>query len=123
MYRFIFTLFYSFSAFAISSTAMAQSVDRQQFMRACMGDYQRFCYGVRPGGGRILSCLSQHTSQLAPDCAAIVGVGLQCVGDYRKFCWEASPQNGELQQCMEKNIGKLSQPCAQVVSTNTVSSR
>jgi hypothetical protein len=37
--------------------------------KACKEDYQRFCSGVMPGGGRIIACLQNHASELGPDCA------------------------------------------------------
>ncbi|AWN39648.1 cysteine rich repeat-containing protein [Methylobacterium durans] len=36
--------------------------------KACEGDYQRFCAGVQPGGGRILQCLKTHGSNLSETC-------------------------------------------------------
>jgi hypothetical protein len=36
--------------------------------QACEGDYQRFCAGVQPGGGRILQCLRTHTKNLSESC-------------------------------------------------------
>jgi hypothetical protein len=41
-------------------------------MAACQADYKKFCTGVAQGGGRILKCLSQHASDLTPDCQKVV---------------------------------------------------
>ena len=41
--------------------------------KACKGDYQRLCSGVMPGGGRIVACLQNHSSELAPECAKALG--------------------------------------------------
>lgn len=38
----------------------------------CGGDYQRFCPGVRPGGGRVLSCLRAHGPQLSQQCHSVL---------------------------------------------------
>jgi hypothetical protein len=32
----------------------------------CGRDLQQFCYGVQPGEGRLIRCLSSHQSQLSP---------------------------------------------------------
>ncbi|KAB1068927.1 cysteine rich repeat-containing protein [Methylobacterium planeticum] len=40
--------------------------------RACEGDYQRFCAGVQPGGGRILQCLNSHTKNLSESCRTML---------------------------------------------------
>jgi len=35
---------------------------------ACTGDFQKFCKGVTPGGGRIIACLSKESDKLTPAC-------------------------------------------------------
>ena len=42
----------------------------KEFSDECKADAQKFCKGIRPGGGRILACLKSHQSELAPACAA-----------------------------------------------------
>jgi hypothetical protein len=42
----------------------------EQVKAECKADAQKFCKGIRPGGGRILACLKSHQSELAPACAA-----------------------------------------------------
>ena len=37
---------------------------------ACKAEAQKFCKGIRPGEGRILSCLKGRQSDLSPACAA-----------------------------------------------------
>ena len=37
---------------------------------ACKPDAERFCKGVQPGQGRVLSCLKSHEADLAPACKA-----------------------------------------------------
>ncbi|MBG0812233.1 cysteine rich repeat-containing protein [Methylosinus sp. H3A] len=57
---------------AVAQTA--PSGDRADVAKkACKGDYQRLCSGVMPGGGRILACLQNHSSELGPDCAKALG--------------------------------------------------
>lgn len=43
-----------------------------QLAQTCFGDYQRLCFGVRPGGGRVLACLQQHADALSQPCAAVI---------------------------------------------------
>jgi hypothetical protein len=38
--------------------------------QACQGDYNSFCEGVRPGGGRIVACLNKNLAKLSPACRA-----------------------------------------------------
>jgi hypothetical protein len=39
-----------------------------RFRVDCGQDLRRFCYGVQPGEGRLIQCLSSHSSQLSPAC-------------------------------------------------------
>ncbi|WP_426437832.1 hypothetical protein [Bradyrhizobium genosp. P] len=39
---------------------------------ACMGDYQKYCKDVTPGGGRIIACLSKESDRLTPACKKIL---------------------------------------------------
>lgn len=59
----------------VPSTAGAQTIspemrnEAMSLMLVCHSDYDRFCSGVRPGGGRVLACLQSHGSQLTAACA------------------------------------------------------
>ena len=39
-----------------------------RFRMDCGQDLRRFCYGVQPGEGRLIQCLSSRSSQLSPAC-------------------------------------------------------
>ena len=52
--------------------AMVQSAldKRGAMVKACKAEAQKFCKGIRPREGRILSCLKARESDLSPACAA-----------------------------------------------------
>lgn len=54
-----------------SQTAFSQELTAEQ-RNACMGDYERFCKGVEPGGGRIIACLSKSSDKLTANCKKVL---------------------------------------------------
>ena len=54
-----------------SAAASAQELTAEQ-RNACMGDYQKYCKGTTPGGGRIIACLSKSSDKLTPACKKVL---------------------------------------------------
>jgi hypothetical protein len=52
------------------ATVQAALDKRGAMAKACKAEAQKFCKGIRPGEGRILSCLKGRESDLSPACAA-----------------------------------------------------
>ena len=68
MLRAIFT---ATTLLCISQAAFAQEMTAEQ-RSACMGDYEKYCKGVAPGGGRIIACLAKETDKLSPACKKVL---------------------------------------------------
>jgi hypothetical protein len=54
-----------------SQAAFSQELTSAQ-RDACMGDYQKYCKDVTPGGGRIIACLSKSSDKLTPACKKVL---------------------------------------------------
>ena len=52
-----------------SGSAFAQSGDGRG---ACKADYDKFCAGTTPGGGRVVACLTKQQSQLSDACKKVL---------------------------------------------------
>jgi hypothetical protein len=82
----------------------------------CGQDLQQFCYGVHPGDGRLIRCLSSHQSQLSPACASRVATArpaleVDCGQDLREFCYGVQPGEGRLIRCLSSHRSQLSPAC------------
>jgi hypothetical protein len=55
----------------ISGAAFSQELTAEQ-RNACMGDYEKYCKGTEPGGGRIIACLAKSNDKLTPACKKVL---------------------------------------------------
>jgi hypothetical protein len=51
--------------------AAAQTLSAEQ-RAACQADYDKFCKGTMPGGGRIVACLAKENEKLSAPCKKVV---------------------------------------------------
>jgi hypothetical protein len=54
-------------AIGFSGAAFAQTPAADQ-RGACKADYEKFCAGTAPGGGRVVGCLTKQRDQLSDAC-------------------------------------------------------
>jgi hypothetical protein len=52
-----------------AGVALAQTAAERA---ACQADFEKFCPGVEPGGGRVVECLAKQLDKLTPECKAVV---------------------------------------------------
>jgi len=55
----------------ISGAAFSQELTAEQ-RNACMDDYEKYCKGTEPGGGRIIACLAKSNDKLTPACKKVL---------------------------------------------------
>ena len=54
-----------------SEAAFSQELTAAQ-RSACMGDYEKYCKSVVPGGGRIIACLAKESDKITPACKKVL---------------------------------------------------
>jgi hypothetical protein len=65
------TLIFTAALTLVSAGAFAQDFTAEQ-RAACKGDYEAFCKGTIPGGGRALACLKKNEGKLSAACKKMV---------------------------------------------------
>jgi hypothetical protein len=108
--------------------AAAQGLRRGplQPLSACIGDHQRLCPGVLPGGGRIMTCLNAQADKLSQACfQALAERGLAltaalrlCRADYDRLCSGVPVGRGQALACLLDNRGRLSPACRNALAAH-----
>jgi hypothetical protein len=85
----------------------------------CKADVEKFCKGIKPGGGRIWACLKSHGSELAPACTDHMTQAREkgkdfmkaCKADVKKFCKGIPRGKGRIMSCLKSHETELDAPC------------
>ena len=86
----------------------------EEFAEACKADAANLCKDVRPGEGRVLSCLAEKKDQVSPACRQKIEEGEQkhpCYEDTQRLCKNVKPGQGRVAECLKRNESQLSSAC------------
>ncbi|MBT8340513.1 MAG: hypothetical protein HKP58_00870 [Desulfatitalea sp.] len=98
----------------------------RRLVQTCKAEIETYCHDVKPGGGRILSCLHAHSDKLSESCAevakeageevklmgaAIAHVKENCSADLDQYCKGVAPGRGRLLKCLQDNDTGISHKC------------
>ena len=114
------------------SSACQQDIQRvenraRQISNACAADVWQYCANVRPGQGRIRTCLWARWNDLSSTCreeAARVAEKSQqlwekCSADAAALCPGMQPGGGLIYLCLKAQESKASSACRQEMSTSS----
>jgi hypothetical protein len=102
----------------------------QKFENSCGDDIKKFCVGVTPGGGHLISCMQAYEDKISAKCAYEldeVELDLQatndqlkeawgvCQGDIAKLCGDTRPGEGRISACLASNKASVSQSCVEAI--------
>lgn len=78
--------------------------------QACRTDARKFCSSLRPGEGRIVTCLRENTRQLSASCQLQLNKIDACAVEMQQLCADIQGE-GEKKQCMKDRRSELSTGC------------
>lgn len=98
----------------------------EDLVKDCSGEIKEYCSSVKPGEGRVISCMKAHQDKLPPNCAyamnrasywldylerTVAYIGSQCEADVKKFCSDVTPGGERIINCLRTNKAGLSKYC------------
>ena len=86
---------------------------------ACKPDVEKFCVGVKPGGGAVNACLKQHESDLSSACKQLRQTAKDkidaftqaCGADIQTRCAGVPRGGGRILQCLKQHQDALPPAC------------
>ncbi len=111
------------SLFFVTVVGLSQDQDQEVAPKAgkgvCKADVDKFCKGIRPGGGRIWACLKSNEAGLSQPCKDQMTQAREkgkefhqaCRVDIKKFCKSVPPGKGRIIACLKSHEAELVEPC------------
>jgi len=115
-------------------TGLSGIADAQNIFQVCETDIQKYCSKVKPGHGRLITCLYAHEDQISDACDQATGEMAdqldwflhrvktaleQCTVDIEKHCAKVALGEGRIYRCLKDKKAEISGECKQVVDTVT----
>ena len=111
----------AFSFVFVSSAAMAQSG-----RGACVADIKKACGTIKPGGGRMATCLKERVADLSDACKArmadVAGARKTCSADIEK---QQCGTKGRIQKvtCIKDALANLGDECKAAITAVVTSKK
>ena len=86
---------------------------------ACKADIEKFCKGIKPGGGRLWACIKSNNDRLSQECKDHIAMVREktkefnqaCKDDSKKFCKGIPHGKGRIASCLKSHEAELSDTC------------
>jgi hypothetical protein len=109
--------------FFVAVAGLSQDQDQEVAPKGgkgvCRADVEKFCKGVRPGGGRIWACLKSNEASISQPCRDQMAQARErgkefhqaCRPDVQKFCKGIPRGKGRIISCLKSHEAELGEPC------------
>jgi hypothetical protein len=85
----------------------------------CKADIEKFCKDIKPGDGRIWTCLKSNNDRLSQECKDHIAMVQEkrkefiqaCKEDSKKFCKGIPRGKGRIASCLKSHEAELSDTC------------
>ncbi len=85
----------------------------------CKADIEKFCKDIKPGDGRIWTCLKSNNDRLSQECKDHIAMVQEkrkefiqaCKDDSNKFCKGIPRGKGRIASCLKSHEAELSDTC------------
>ena len=85
----------------------------------CKADIEKFCKDIKPGCGRIWTCLKSNNDRLSQECKDHIAMVQEkrkefiqaCKDDSKKFCKGIPRGKGRIASCLKSHEAELSDTC------------
>ena len=99
--------------------ASAQQKGAKKGDNVCAADAKKFCSDVRPGGGRVYKCMTDHNADLTPACRDRLAAAkarwdefvAACKDDAGKYCKGIPAGSGRILSCLKGRESDLAPAC------------
>lgn len=106
--------------------AVAYTEEEAEQKGVCKADVQKFCKDVKPGKGRIWSCMKSHEGELTQACKDHMAKKREnmkefmssCKNDVNRLCKDVPRGQGRVIGCLKGKMNELSENCKTFLTKN-----
>ena len=112
--------------FLVTAPGFSQDQDETVMPKSgkgvCKADIEKFCKGIKPGGGRLWACIKSNNDRLSQECKDHIAMVREktkefnqaCKDDSKKFCKGIPRGKGRIASCLKSHEAELSDTCRAV---------
>lgn len=108
----------------LSGASVLRATEHSQ---PCAAAREKFCSGIKPGGGALMKCLKEHEAELSDACKQRVHQAQtrgaerrkDCQPDMDRLCSAAKGGHGAMMKCLHAHEAELSVACKAAITRSS----